>query len=302
MVELLVVIAIIGILAAAVFPAMQAARQAARRTQCKNNLGRIVLAVSSYEMSQLCFPIGTTDTADSITHDANGNDQNWLLRTMPFLDEPAIFGNVDQSISIYSPANQPARMVMPSYLACPSDFKTVGKYPETNYAGAYNDTESLITTKCNGIFILNIPTKVDDITDGLSQTVFVGEKINEGGLGYLSGTRATLRNGTPLSAQPPSGIYAVFKLPKTEKNVDNVPLPDDSSEQELDVVRDPMPRLKTITPTDPAIAGGFSSRHSGGLFVGLGDGSVMFLNQTISPTVFQQMIHKSDGSLVDLAK
>src|SRR5688500_665633 len=85
LVELLVVIAIIGVLVALLLPAIQFAREAARRMQCANNLGQLILAVNHYEMAHGFYPPGTIDAKGPILNARAGYHHNWLVQSLPYL-------------------------------------------------------------------------------------------------------------------------------------------------------------------------------------------------------------------------
>ena len=86
LVELLVVIAIIGVLVALLLPAVQAAREAARRSSCNNNLIQLIIAVHNYEMAHGVFPPGTLDKAGPIVNVKNGYHHNWIIQSLPYIE------------------------------------------------------------------------------------------------------------------------------------------------------------------------------------------------------------------------
>ena len=112
LVELLVVIAIIGVLVALLLPAIQAAREAARRSQCANNLKQIALACHNYHDVHGVFPINHGDT---------GNSFSWLAMLLPFIEQSALYEQIDFNVPISTPENLVvARTHLPAY-RCPSD-------------------------------------------------------------------------------------------------------------------------------------------------------------------------------------
>src|SRR5512135_1769133 len=95
LVELLVVIAIIGVLVALLLPAVQAAREAARRSSCVNNLTQLILAAQNYESSYRVYPPGTIDKSGPIANVAEGYHHNWLSQILPFIEERNTFQHID---------------------------------------------------------------------------------------------------------------------------------------------------------------------------------------------------------------
>jgi len=91
LIELLVVIAIIAILIALLLPAVQQAREAARRTQCKNNMKQIGLALHNYESTSTCFPLGSNASWDRIP--------NWRLQIFPYLEQANLYSRMDFNLS-----------------------------------------------------------------------------------------------------------------------------------------------------------------------------------------------------------
>jgi prepilin-type N-terminal cleavage/methylation domain-containing protein len=198
LVELLVVIAIIGVLVALLLPAVQAAREAARRAMCSNNLSQISLAVHNYEMAHGVYPPGTIDATGPITNSSatTGYHHNWVVQILPYIEQQNAWNSLDKKASIYHTKNAPVTGSMPKWLACPS----CGVQGSPCYAGCHHDKEKPIDAKDNGVFFLNSNIRYDDITDGSSHTLFIGEKLPDAwDLHWLSGTRATLRNtGTTI--------------------------------------------------------------------------------------------------------
>src|SRR4051812_47649127 len=201
LVELLVVIAIIGVLVALLLPAVQAAREAARRASCSNNLTQIALAMHNYEMAHSVYPPGTIDAAGPIMNIAapTSYHHNWMVQILPYMEEQNAYNLLDKTQSIYSAKNAAVAANMPRWAWCPSS-----SWPRNNiasYAACHHDKEKPIDANDHGVFFLNSAIRYDDITDGSSHTIFVGEKLADAwDLHWLSGTRGTLRNtGTPIN-------------------------------------------------------------------------------------------------------
>src|ERR1700712_2295589 len=97
LVELLVVIAIIGVLVALLLPAIQAAREAARRSQCKNNLKQIGLALHNFESARRSFPPGFTSTPKNnvVNAEGTGPGWGWGAHILPYLEESSLFQQID---------------------------------------------------------------------------------------------------------------------------------------------------------------------------------------------------------------
>lgn len=199
LVELLVVIAIIGILVGLLLPAVQAAREAARRMSCSNNLSQLGIALHNYEMAHRTLPPGTVDAQGPIVHLPVGFHHSWIVQILPMLDEAVAYKQLDHSQSIYAKRNSPVRAYNVGTLSCPSS--PAAGYAQSNYAGVHDSREVPIDVTNNGVLFLNSRVRFDDISDGVTHTLFVGEKfIDPTELGWSSGTRATLRNmGSPLN-------------------------------------------------------------------------------------------------------
>lgn len=129
LIELLVVIAIIGILLAILLPAVQAAREAARRTQCGNHLKQIGLALHGYHSAQGSFPPGNFAQTAGVcpgTHrpgdDASSEDRaNWMILILPYLEQKVLFQAYDLSTCNESPQNRQVREASVETYVCPSD-------------------------------------------------------------------------------------------------------------------------------------------------------------------------------------
>ncbi|MCC6510441.1 MAG: DUF1559 domain-containing protein [Pirellulaceae bacterium] len=230
LVELLVVIAIIGILVGLLLPAVQAAREAARRMQCSNNLKQLGLSLLNYESTHKRFPIGFLDTA------ATGNllydgGWSWASAVLPAMEQTALYNTLDLRFHPYGTGGDPAgrnlaamAKVVPTF-RCPSDISplTVG-----NNGGNANGTAAIaISSYCgvlgafdgqwcqvsgttnikgvrnHGLLVVNDSRRISEVTDGTSNAFAVGEvswRPLEGGEGsqrqYILGNITT--NGGPL--------------------------------------------------------------------------------------------------------
>jgi len=323
LVELLVVIAIIGILVALLLPAVQAAREAARRSSCQNNLSQLIIAIHNYEMAHGVYPPGTINPKGPILSVPRGYHHNWIEQILPQLEHRNTYNAIDQSVSIYHRNNLPPRSISISLLRCPSSaFASAGL---SSYAGVHHDVEAPIDVTNNGVFFLNSRVRYEDIGDGASHTLFIGEKdIDVGDLGFFSGTRATLRNtGAGLLAAGrglPRLAPTIISTPDEEllnelSEPDAAPLNPALEPAAKPGLGEPSgpPSLSggmavgaggaatsppVLSNLPPTAVGGFASSHPGGAQFALGDGSVRFISQTIVLKIFQQLAHRNDGQLL----
>jgi prepilin-type N-terminal cleavage/methylation domain-containing protein/prepilin-type processing-associated H-X9-DG protein len=267
LVELLVVIAIIGVMVAMTLPAMMAGREVGRRNLCQANLSQIALALQSYDNSHEAFPPGVVNPDGPIRNEAQGLHHGWIIAVLPFLDEQSAYDHIDKSKSVYDPANADVRAYWPTELICPSEpesFRGV-----SNFAGCHNDVEAPIAADNHGTLFLNSQVRRDDVTDGLAHTMFVGEKTATlDDLGWMSGTRATLRNAG-LAPNAPEARPAVKA--------------DEADEGQADAA--------------VLYVGGFASGHPGGVHVAFGDGRVEFVVDGIDEKLWRNLANRSDGQL-----
>ena len=272
LVELLVVIAIIGILVGLLLPAVQAAREAARRCQCLNNLAQLGLAVHTHEFSTEHFPSGVTNPSGPIRNEPIGQHVSWIVQILPQLEQASVYRHFDQEAGAYAASNQRARAAKIPTLYCPSSPES-RRYNKdepsvSHYAGCYNDSEAPIDAENNGVLFLNSRLRFSQIMDGSSQTILLGETlVGKGNLGWASGTRATLRNTGSL--QGPTKLQA-------ERG--------QSSEDEL---------------PGSLVVGGFGSYHTGGAGFVFADGAVNFLSITIDAVLLKQLGNRADGELLN---
>lgn len=196
LIELLVVIAIIAILIALLLPAVQQAREAARRSSCKNNLKQLALALHNYESVHLTFPPGYLHKVDPAGSAANFMGFGWGTMILPQLEQTAIYNEFNFNVPIFDIANLSSREQKVQTYLCPSDtfsedifvVRDENSTPPERYRGAsYAANWGPATATVNlddtpiasqGVFYRNSRTRFRDITDGLSNTLALGERIN----------------------------------------------------------------------------------------------------------------------------
>jgi prepilin-type N-terminal cleavage/methylation domain-containing protein/prepilin-type processing-associated H-X9-DG protein len=283
LIELLVVIAIIAVLIALLLPAVQSAREMARRTQCTNNLLQLGVALGHYASAHTVLPPGVVNDKGPILSVPSGYHYSWAVQILPFIERGNVYRRFDFRRGVYDKANETARISKISTFLCPSDTVQF-----TNYAGCYHDVEAAIDVDNRGVLYLNSRVRYDDITDGTAYTILLGEIRNWPGLGWASGTRATLRNtGWAINEHEPS--------PSAWVGLPNQPISGG-----LKAVAGIPPGSvvdEDVLPID--FTGGFSSRHSHGSNFLFCDGAVRFLNSSINRHVYQRLGNRADGDLID---
>jgi len=297
LIELLVVIAIIAILVALLLPAVQQAREAARRSTCKNNLKQIALALHNYHDTHNAFPPGWIRDWNST--DSQGRGWAWSVFILPMLEQGALYQALEVGVGaaqVPNATDENARKVLNVY-SCPSDpgpsytniFKDSdgNKYPRSNYAGVHGrqmgsatsgeyygrstNTAALFAESNNaqnGIFGQNSCIRLRDLTDGTTSQFIVGERVN---------------NDTNIAAVWIRGIKAYTStLTEYGRAVVGVCCRDSNGGSRC-------------------IQGGgygFGSAHTGGAHFALADGSIRFINNSISTLVYGNLAHRNDGNVL----
>ncbi len=280
LVELLVVIAIIGILVAMLLPAVQAAREAARRTQCVNNITQIGISLHTYEFNWESLPAGSVNPEGPIRSEPQGIQLSWIVALLPYLEERPLEQHIDKAAGAYAEVNAFARRAGIPTLKCPSSSDPFFNEAETtfrsSYVGCHHDREAPIAADNNGLLFLNSRVRYADIFDGSSHTILLGEaNTDPEGLGWMSGTRATLRNTSTFAGLTPVQNGAYNSNPKTAQ-----------------IQRDAEKQW-----ADPLFVGGFGSHHPGGANFNFADGSTQFLRDDLDEQVRRQLGARSDGEI-----
>ncbi len=248
LIELLVVISIIGVLIALLLPAVQAAREAARRTQCVNNLKQMGLALVNYHDSMGAFPMSYASKfafIDGQTDVANG--WAWSAMVLPQMEQSTTYSSINFSQPVESPANSTvARSQVGAYL-CPSDMppstpfgvtdangNVLAMMSPTSYAACVGNDATDSTTGLNntgagnGVMFRNSATRMADIIDGTSSTIMVGERAWAINSGVWAGvvTNGVINRG-PRNPCPRTGAlyYLAATLVQAHMNVLNTSTP-----------------------------------------------------------------------------
>jgi len=319
LVELLVVIAIIGILVALLLPAVQAARESARRMSCANNLKQCALALHNYHDTYRVFPgIGSSSRrAFSI-----------LAKLLPFAEQANLQDLIDFTAPIYTgamggpktihPANEVAARTLVTMFRCPSDGQkdlfdqfdcdaAAGQaYRGSNVVvctGSGRDSSWDLRQRTDGLFYYNSANGFRNMTDGASNTLAFSECLLGNGV----------RGGPPPSPMRPHDAVAwIGHATHTNPDV-------------AELARGPVwawqgyrgyawilgksysTTFNSYDPPNPAhpdvcqmAYGWFAARswHPGGVNVALGDGSVRFVSETIDRTTWNNLGSIADGKVL----
>ena len=286
LIELLVVIAIIAVLIALLLPAVQQAREAARRTQCRNNMHQLGLALHNYHDTHTLFP------PSGIVHCSPGWCKHWgaqaniWIMILPFVDETALYNAYNFSQGAGSGHNQTVeKQVLGQYL-CPSDTKpgvggNVSYIPNagshcTGYIG-YDPS-----SRFNGVHGLSQRVRIRDIRDGTSQTISIGEHGTNGpywhGGSYgLNATWCNLTGSTHVGATSMASYCAPADVGAAAMNGRYM--------------------CGCVSGNDRLQP--FTSLHEGGAFFLFCDGQVRFMSENIDSNTYQALSTRANNEIVD---
>ncbi len=285
LIELLVVIAIIAVLIALLLPAVQQAREAARRSQCKNNLKQIGLALHNYHDNSNGFPsgwIGVNALGQPFVD--GGNGWGWAARILPQIDQSPLFNTLNFSQTMTHSSHAAARLTPLTVYRCPSDIGnsvwtikvpsgTDVQLATANYVGSFGSGVPLDIDNCentvapfrctgDGLMFHNSFVRMADIIDGTSNTFMAGEHKSNPTLDWYS---------TWLGVVPGGNEAFVRVLGEADH-----------------------------TPNNPANhLDDFSSHHIGGAHFVMGDGAVRFISTNIDTGVFGGLATRAGGEIVN---
>ena len=306
LVELLVVIAIIGILVALLLPAVQAARESARRAKCLNNLKQMGLALHMHHDTYGRLPAGfvsqTTGTWPGGSNDPtpeSGPGWSLFAAILPFLEGSNLHAKIDMSRPIADPVNAEARRTPVATYVCPSDAQPrviqitdSGNPPQDantpvplvdaavcSYAGVLGDGayEQLPFT---GVFHRNSEVRFADIIDGLSSTIGIGERTSR----FSENSWAGVVPGQET-------VYA------REAKAYNPLLPSFRARPAITAVLVHV-RITSSGPNNPNNSPGsfYSSHTSGAHFLNM-DGSCRHLSSTVAVPIYRSLVTRNGGEV-----
>lgn len=186
LIELLVVVTVIGLLIALLLPAVQAAREAARRTQCLNNLRQHGLALNNYASAVEAFPIGCLSWNAPPGGAAPG--WAWAAAVLPQLEQTTLYHALNVELAVDAPHNASVRIASLSVYTCPSDYGPRAFTSTSAIAGVLREVATTGYAASqgtdggagggDGMFRVNRPVRPKDVRDGLSNTLAIGERAS----------------------------------------------------------------------------------------------------------------------------
>ena len=324
LVELLVVIAITGVLVGLLLPAVQAAREAARRTQCSNNLKQIGLALHNYHDVVKKFPRGAYQAqvscgSDTPNHDAHGNSA--LTMILPFIEQTALYNSWDFTRG-YGCNGAKAFKAKISTFLCPSDLLRQEDSLPSNYclSTGPNVGWTFVPNEAVGIIHLRVSKSMASVTDGASNTILAAEIVR--GDGMSGGTASSFTIGDEIhEVWLPPGFHRIKPTVTDLLNLDRqartsfgysrqqgnagvswaAPHPLQSF---FSTIAPPNPPYANTTEfyfwgaTDGAGCFPSRSRHTGGSMHVFCDGSVHFISNSADHDTYQNLGTIAGGEVI----
>ncbi len=331
LIELLVVIAIIAILIALLLPAVQQAREAARRTQCKNNMKQLGLALHNYHDTHNALPPGclAIPNAAGTAPDRTRGGWGWNAFVLPYVDQGPLYNQLNPNGDNF-PTNTAGHLVQTSLtmMVCPSDaspaVNTYGGFADVNQNGMgksnYPAVSGAVSVETNqwaanviaasggnavaGMFNYNSATKFRDVTDGMSNTFACAERAWDGS--PVKDDLRTDRNGTTYAAfdaNPSLGWSGPLPRKGSVWAGRYGHLPVASGPNAGTNTGEKYATFVRVTNSDKFVPNGAgapaaSSMHVGGAQYLLGDGSVRFIGENIDRNTFRYLGCMSDGQVI----
>lgn len=289
LIELLVVISIIGLLIALLLPAVQAARETARRAQCVNNLKQVGLALQNYHGSVQVFSPGYVSSFDASGNDT-GPGWGWAAMILPQMEQRPLFDAINCNTPIEAPSNQTSRLALIATFLCPSDpatpswlttmrdasgvsTRSICHVATANYVGVYGTSDPGIDG--DGAFFRNSNIGLRDLTDGTSQTIVAGERSQNFG------------QSTWVGAVTEAGLFPVDN--------DGIGYPRAEGAPGM-VLGHAGGRFGPGNPGSEVNQ--FYSRHAGGVNFLFADGHVLFLKTTLSNAMFRALATRAGSETI----
>ncbi len=308
LVELLVVIAIIGTLVGLLLPAVQAAREAARRSTCQSKIKQQALACHNYLSARKAFPPGQKhqlSVTNPLTRFSCGDNgpapegydqwasdvRSWIIEILPFIEHEAEYAKLDFTRSATAAPNASIIRTPFAFVACPTN-PIQGIFAHSGGIAHYGGSAGLSNNHCNitadgnrrdGLFYGvearsnpgGCPEK--DVTDGLSKTVLICEKLGYNPVSYTPSQPAFLQCRTSNVA-PSNSYYWNFKGVNygALTRMDNGP--------------------NTVNASNDWSSSSPYSFHPGGLSLAYSDGATRFIDEAISIAVWNAIANRADGS------
>ncbi len=333
LVELLVVIAIIGVLVGLLLPAVQAAREAARRMQCSNNLKQIGLALHNYESAYKVLPFGKGASYLGAPIYARWSQHAMIL---PYIEQSALYNTIDFRFPPDTPGMGGVIPFMPAYtnstgvnaassrtpvpgFFCPSDVSPSDVWQaQNNYVGNQGGwlcdrsdqpgeaTDVSPSETQTGVFYYLSKVKFSGVTDGLSNTIFFSEKIRGQGTPNARTDAFVIPHQNTLDATfaACSNINTLTATPLTSKYGYSWVMGENCCTQYNHVAT---PNSHTCggtgfpgSMTNMAMQVSAASRHTGGVQCMLGDGSVRFVTSSVDLNVWRAVGSRATGEVVSL--
>jgi prepilin-type N-terminal cleavage/methylation domain-containing protein/prepilin-type processing-associated H-X9-DG protein len=316
LIELLVVIAIIAVLIGLLLPAVQRVREAASRIKCKNNLKQIGLALHNYHDTHQGFPPGYVSAVGPVgPADDKGPGWGWAAHILPQLEQDNVYRQIQLDKDITDPANKDIRQTVLQVFLCPSDSTATDTFTvdalndptptystplqdvngdpvqvaHSNYVGIFGNPEITVDPGFvlsdpdrgpghRGMFYRNSHIRIGDVSDGTSNTLFVGERSSN--LAYATWV------GAVTGGQVPPKIPDTFGFGPEGAPVLTLGHTGDGSD------------VPPHTPNSPANhVDDFWSLHTQGVNFLFVDGSVHNINDSISPSVWWALGTRAGGEV-----